>query len=96
MDAATGNIRAVKFTSSHQGDSPILPDLLSQISATKDIESVTAEGVYGTPRCHTPIFECGAEPIIPIRYFRDWHFAIPPFGNLDPVLETQVRIAAAH
>jgi hypothetical protein len=31
MDAETGDIRAVEFPSSRQGDSPLLPDLLAQI-----------------------------------------------------------------
>ena len=31
MDTATGDIRAVEFTSSRDGDSPVLPDLLDQI-----------------------------------------------------------------
>jgi len=31
MDAGTGDVRAVEFTSSRQGDSPSLPDLLAQI-----------------------------------------------------------------
>lgn len=46
MDTTTGDIRAVEFTSSRQGDSPILPELLSQIPATEDIETVTADGAY--------------------------------------------------
>lgn len=67
MDTATGDIRAVEFTSSRQGDSPILPELLSQIPAAEDIETVTADGAYDTRRCHAAILEHGAEPIIPIR-----------------------------
>ena len=31
MDTATSDIRAVEFTPSREGDSPVLPDLLSQI-----------------------------------------------------------------
>ena len=31
MDAATSDIRAVEFTPSREGDSPVLPDLLGQI-----------------------------------------------------------------
>jgi hypothetical protein len=33
MDPATSDIRAVEFTPSRDGDSPVLPDLLSQIPA---------------------------------------------------------------
>jgi len=67
MDTATGDIRAVEFTSSRQGDSPILPELLSQIPAGEEIETVTADGAYDTRRCHAAIHEHGAEPNIPIR-----------------------------
>lgn len=67
MDTATGDIRAVEFTSSRQGDSPILPELLSQIPSNEEIETVTADGAYDTRRCHAAILEHGAEPIIPIR-----------------------------
>ncbi len=67
MDTATGDIRAVEFTSSRQGDSPLLPELLSQIPDTEEIETVTADGAYDTRRCHAAIRERDAEPIIPIR-----------------------------
>ena len=67
MDITTGDIRAVGFTSSRQGDSPILPELLSQIPATADIETVAADRAYDTRRCHAAILERDAEPIIPIR-----------------------------
>ncbi|PZX16349.1 DDE family transposase [Palleronia aestuarii] len=67
MDTATGDIRAVEFTTSRQGDSPILPELLSQIPADEGIETVTADGAYDTRRCHAAILEHRAEPIIPIR-----------------------------
>ncbi|MBC7147728.1 MAG: IS5 family transposase [Thioclava marina] len=67
MDTATGDIRAVEFTSSRQGDSPILPELLAQIPAGEEIDTVTADGAYDTRRCHAAILEHGADPIIPIR-----------------------------
>ena len=67
MDTTTGDIRAVEFTSSRQGDSPILPELLAQIPAVEEIETVTADGAYDTRRCHAAILEHGAEPFIPIR-----------------------------
>lgn len=81
MDTATGDIRAVEFTSSRQGDSPFvgqtvhwtvcwsssLPELLSQIPDTEEIETVTADGAHDTRRCHAAIQERDAEPIIPIR-----------------------------
>jgi len=42
MDTATSDIRAVEFTPSGDGDSPVLPDLLTQISEDEDIGTVTA------------------------------------------------------
>ena len=44
MDVATGDIRGVEFTSSQQGDSPVLPGLLAQIPADQPIGTVTADG----------------------------------------------------
>ena len=44
MDTATGDIRAVEFTSSREGDSPVLPDLLAQIPPDQPIGTVTADG----------------------------------------------------
>ena len=37
MDTQTGDIRAVEFTSSRRGDSPLLPELLSQIPEDEEI-----------------------------------------------------------
>ena len=67
MDPATSDIRAVEFTPSRDGDSPVLPDLLSQIPKSELIGTVTADGAYDTRRCHTAIIEREAVPIIPIR-----------------------------
>jgi hypothetical protein len=67
MDAATGDIRAVEFTSSHEGDSALLPELPAQIPGAQDIERVTADGACDTRRCLAAILARGAEPIIPIR-----------------------------
>ena len=67
MDVATGDIRAVEFTSSQQGDSPVLSDLLAQISDDEPIGTVTADGAYDTRKCHTAIVERGGTAIIPIR-----------------------------
>ena len=67
MDAGTGDVRAVEFTSSRQGDSPLLPDLLAQIPPEEAIGTVTADGAYDTRRCHDAIIDRGAEAVIPIR-----------------------------
>lgn len=55
MDTATSHIRAVEFTSSSDGDSRVLPDLLDQIPEGEDIGTVTADGAYATRRCHTEL-----------------------------------------
>lgn len=57
MDTATSDIRAVEFTPSRDGDSPILPDLLDQIPESEQIATVTADGAYDTRRCHTAIID---------------------------------------
>jgi hypothetical protein len=67
MDTATSDIRAVEFTPSSEGDSPVLPELLDQIPEGEEIDTVTADGAYGTRRCHTAIIDREATAIIPIR-----------------------------
>ena len=67
MDTATFYIRAVEFTSSSDGDSPVLPDLLDQIPEGEDIGTVTADGAYDTRRCHIAIINRQAKAIISIR-----------------------------
>ena len=67
MDTATGDIRAVEFTSSQTGDSPVLPDLLAQVPPDQAIGTVTADGAYDTRTCHTAIAGRGGTAIIPIR-----------------------------
>ena len=67
MDTATSDIRAVEFTSSSDGDSPVLPDLLDQIPEAEDIGTVTADGACDTRRCHTAVIEREATAIIPTR-----------------------------
>ena len=67
MDTATSDIRAVEFTPSRDGDSPVLPDLLDQILDDEPIGTVTADGAYDTSRCHATIIERQATAIIPIR-----------------------------
>ncbi len=67
MDTATSDIRAVEFTPSSDGDSPVLPELLDQIPESEEIGTVTADGAYDTRRCHTAIIDRQATAIIPIR-----------------------------
>lgn len=67
MDTATSDIRAVEFTPSSDGDSPVLPELLDGIPEDEEIGTVTADGAYDTRRCHTAIIDRLATAIIPIR-----------------------------
>ena len=71
MDTATGDIRAVEFTSSDKGDSLILPHLLDQIPPDGRIGTVTGDGAYDTRCCHTAILERGGTAVIPIRKMDD-------------------------
>lgn len=66
-DPATSDIRAVEFTPSRDGDSPVLPDLLGQIPEDEQIGTVTADGAYDTRRCHKAITDRQGTAIIPIR-----------------------------
>jgi IS5 family transposase len=67
MDTAKSDIRAVEFTPSSDGDSPVLPDLLGQNPEGEQIGTVTADGAYDTHRCHTAIIGRQDTTIIPIR-----------------------------
>ncbi|ANB33763.1 hypothetical protein M2324_002541 [Rhodovulum sulfidophilum] len=69
-DAGTGDVRALEFTSSRQGDNPLLPELLKQIPPDEPSDTVTADGAYDTRRCHSAIIDRGANGIIPRRAFR--------------------------
>ena len=67
MDTATGDIRAVEFTSSDHGDSPVLPHLLDQIPPDEQIGTVTGAGAFDTRRCHSAILDRGGTAVILIR-----------------------------
>jgi hypothetical protein len=67
MDTASSDIRAVEFTPSRDGDSPVLPELLDPIPDGEEIGIVTADGANDTRRCHTAITDRQATAIIPIR-----------------------------
>ena len=67
MDTGTGDIRAVEFTSSRDGDSPVPPDLLHQIPPAEQTGTVTGDGAIDTRRCHTAIPDRGGAAVIPIR-----------------------------
>ncbi len=65
MDTGTGDMRAVEFISSDKGNSPILPELLSQVPLGEHSGTLTGDGAYDTRRCHTAILDRGAAVIPP-------------------------------
>ena len=67
VDAATLEVRAVEITGSGVGVAPMLPGLLSQISADEPITSVTTDGAYDSRACRDAIANRGAEAIVPPR-----------------------------
>jgi hypothetical protein len=96
MDIGTDDVRAVEFTSSRQGDSPLLPELLSQILRDELINTVTADGAYDTRRCHGAIIERGANGIIPVRRNgRAWKDDCPAAAARNEILRTTRRLGRA-
>jgi len=88
MDTATGDIRAVEFTSSDQGDSPVLPHLLDQIPPDEQIGTVTGDGAFDTRRCRTAI--------IPIRKNgRRWKENCPAARARNDILRATHRLGRA-
>ncbi|MBB1493395.1 IS5 family transposase, partial [Paracoccus sp. MC1854] len=96
MDTATGDIRAVEFTSSREGDSPVLPDLLDQIPPDEQIGTVTGDGAFDTRRCHAAILERGGTAVIPIRKNgRRWKEDCPAARARNDTLRTTQRFGRA-
>jgi uncharacterized protein (DUF2336 family) len=97
MDTETGDLRAVEFTSSRQGDSPLLPDLLAQIPEEEEIATVTADGAYDTRRCHAAIIEHGADAVIPIsRNGRAWKEDCPAALTRNEILRATRRLGRSR
>lgn len=67
IDEETLEVRAVEVTTNNVGDAPMLPELLNQIPPDQDVGSVTADGAYGTRKCHDAIAARGAHAVIPPR-----------------------------
>lgn len=65
LQEETLEIRALGITTSNVGDTPMLPDLLEQISPDQNIATVTADWAYDTRRSHNVIAARGAAAIIP-------------------------------
>ena len=96
MDTATGDIRAVEFTSSDKGDSPVLPHLLDQIPPDEQIGTVTGDGAFDTRRCHSAILERGGTAIIPIRKSgRRWRENCPAAKARNEILKATQRLGRA-
>ncbi|PIL21039.1 hypothetical protein P775_06630 [Puniceibacterium antarcticum] len=96
MDTTTSDIRAVEFTPSSDGDSPVLPELLGQIPESEEIGTVTADGTYDKRRCHTAIIDRQATAIIPIRKNgRSWKEACPAARTRNQILHAPRRYGLA-
>ncbi|WP_435170913.1 IS5 family transposase [Falsirhodobacter sp. 1013] len=97
MDTATGDILAGEFTSSREGDSPVLPDLLDQIPADEQVGTVTGDGAFDTRRCHTAIVDRGGTAIIPIRRNgRLWKENCPAARARNDILRASKRFGRAN
>lgn len=93
MDAGSSDILAVEFTSSREGDSPVLPDLLDQIPPDQEIGTVTGDGAFDTRRCHAAIHARGGTAIIPIRKNgRFWKEDCPAARARNDILRTTRRV----
>ena len=96
MDMASGDIRAVEFTPSQTGDSPVLPSLLVQVPPDQAIGTVTADGAYDTRTCHLAVAERGATAIIPIRRNgRAWKEDCPAAKTRNETLRATQRFGRA-
>ena len=97
MATATGDIRDVEFTSSREGDSPVLPDLLDQIPPEEQIGTVTGDGAFDTRRCHTAILDRGGTAVFPIRKNgRLWKEDCPAARARNDILRATRRFGRAN
>lgn len=88
-----GDVRAVDLTSSRQGYSPQLPELLAQIPPEETIGTVTEDSAYGTRRCHGTIIDQGADEVIPIRRDgRAWKEDCPAAAARNEILRATRRL----
>jgi len=95
-DTATGDIRAVEFTSSDKGDSAVLPHLLDQTPPDEQIGTLTGDGAFDTRRCHTAILERGGTAVIPIRWNgRRWREDCPAARARNEILKAIQRLGWA-
>ncbi|AGT11040.1 transposase (plasmid) [Paracoccus aminophilus JCM 7686] len=97
MDSTTDDIRAVEFTASRKGGSPVLPDLLDQIPPIEQIGTVTDDGAFDTRRCHAAILDRGGTAIFPIRRnARLWEEAYPAAKARNDILRASKRFGRAN
>lgn len=93
VDTITRDVCAVEFTSSDQGDSPVLPHLLDQLPPDVQIGTVTGDGAFDTRRCHTAILERGGTAAIPIRKTgRRWREDCPAAKARNEILRATQRL----
>lgn len=96
MDTATGDIRAVEFTSSDKGDSPVLPHLLDQIPPDEHIGTVAGDGAYDTWHRHAAILERSGTAVIPIcKNGRRWREDCPAARACNEILKATQRLGQA-
>ncbi len=80
-----------------EGDSPVLPDLLSQIPADEQIGTVTGDGAFDTRRCHVAIVDRGGTAVIPIRRNgRLWKEGCPAARARNEILRATRRFGRAN
>ena len=96
VNEATLEVRAVEDTGSGVGDAPMLPSMLSQISADEPIAAVTADGAYDGRACRDAIANRGAETAIsPRRNARSWKKDSPRAGARNEALQAIKRLGRA-
>lgn len=96
MDTATSDIRAVEFTSSDKGDSPVLSHLLDQIPPAEQIGMVTGDGAFDTRRCRAAILDRGGTAVTPIRKNgRRWREDCPTARARNEIFKATQRLERA-
>ena len=81
-------IRAAEFTTSDIGDAPMLPELLDQFPPEQEIATVTADGAFGTRKCHDAIAARGAAATSGI-HLNQWRSCPPPASQECQAVETR-------
>lgn len=67
IDAQTLPVRAICVTSNNVGDAAVMPEFLAQVSAQKQLLTVTRDEAYDTQPVHAAVMQRNAAPIIPPR-----------------------------